>query len=240
MSTKHVAIYARVSSSGQNLEAQGPDLQAWADRHRGDCSIKWYEDTFTGATLARPGMERLEKNLGAGLIETVVVWRLDRLGRTALETLAFLDQLRARDVDFVSIRDGFDSESATGRLLRTILAAFAEYEREVMSERIRAGIAKAKANGKRWGGRKPGVRPTLTPETLHTIGVLLEADTARARIARQLGISRSTVYEAIRLIQNNASRDSAGGRGQAAGGEYNAVDQQQCLSGGKGRQRRGM
>ena len=89
----------------------------------------------------RPEMERLERDVRSGAVATIVVWRLDRLGRTALETLSFLEQLEATGVEFISIRDGFDASSPTGRLLRTILAAFAEYEREVMSERIRAGIA---------------------------------------------------------------------------------------------------
>jgi len=199
MSRKGIAIYARVSTTGQDLAAQEPDLRSWADEHGTGQDVVWYRDTFTGATLNRPAMAQLERDLRAGLVETIVVWRLDRLGRTALETLAFLEHLESVGVTFISLRDGFDASSPTGRLLRTILAAFAEYEREVLSERIRAGIAKAKAHGKRWGGRKPGARTALTPERLRAVRALVAAGTSRAGIARQLGISRSTVYEAIRI-----------------------------------------
>jgi putative DNA-invertase from lambdoid prophage Rac len=84
--------------------------------------------------------------------------------------------------------------------LRTILAGFAEYEREVISERIRAGIARARAAGKRWGGRKEGVRPKLTRQTLRSIATLLKSGTPKAEIARLLHLDRSTVYEAMRLV----------------------------------------
>ncbi len=200
MSTKHIAIYVRVSSSGQDVASQEPDLHAWECEHADGRQVLWYRDTFTGATFARPGIEALERDARAGLVDCIVVWRLDRLGRTAAQTLSFLSQLDELGVELISIRDGFDAGSATGRLLRTILAGFAEYEREVISERVRAGILAAKAQGKRWGGRKPGLRPTLTPARLQVIEALLDAGTAKTEIARQLGISRSTVYESIGII----------------------------------------
>lgn len=201
MSTRHIALYARVSSTGQDTASQGPDLDAWVEQHAGDREVVWYRDTFTGTTLARPGFEAMERNIRAGLVDRIVVWRLDRLGRTAVQTLSFLAQLEEAGVQLISIRDGFDARSATGRLLRTILAGFAEYEREVISERIRAGISAAKARGKRWGGRKPGLRPTLTPARIDVIETLVQAGTNKTLIARQLGISRSTVYEAIQLMR---------------------------------------
>lgn len=203
MGMKHIAIYARVSTSGQDLAAQEPDLRAWAEAHADGHEVVWYRDQTTGATFERPGIEALEGAVRSGLVETIVVWRLDRLGRTAAQTLAFLSILDELEVQLISIRDGFDARSATGRLLRTILAGFAEYEREVISERIRAGISAARAKGKRWGGRKPGVRPTLTPARLRAIDALVAAGTAKAEIARQLGISRSTVYEAVDLLRRD-------------------------------------
>ena len=99
-------------------------------------------------------------------------------------------------VRFVSVRDHVDAWTASGQLLRNILASFAEYEREVISERIRAGIARARSTGKHWGGRKVGVRPKLTRQTLRSIGTLLKSGTPKAQIARQLHIDRSTVYGA--------------------------------------------
>ena len=200
MRKRAIAVYTRVSSAGQNLQAQEPDLKAWVKLHRKGRPVTWYRDTFTGRTLNRPGLQKLGEDLRAGKTSTLVVWRLDRLGRTAREMLTFLDQLEGAGVEFVSIRDGVDARSATGRLMRTILAGFAEYEREVISERVRAGIAKARSQGKRWGGRKADQRPTLTPERLKDVRALLEAGTKKTEIARQLDIDRSTVYEALRVL----------------------------------------
>ena len=204
MRAKRVAIYARVSSSGQDLASQEPDLRCWIEAHAPGRETTWYTDTFTGSAWNRPGLERLERDLREGQIDTIVVWRLDRLGRTAAEMLTFLDQLDASGVKFISIRDGYDTGTPVGRLMRTILAGFAEYEREVLSERIRAGIAKARASGKRWGGRKPGVRPKLTKSRLRSIKTLIDAGTAKTEIARLLGLSRSTVYEAMRLLNDHS------------------------------------
>ena len=133
------------------------------------------------------------RSLSRTELDTLVVWRLDRLGRTALETLAFLDQLEAAGVRFVSLREGIDPSSPAGRLMRHIIAAFAEYEREVISERIRAGVRSAKAQGKRWGGKKKGQRWKLTPEKQRTIKTLLQAGEKKTTIARQLGLSPKTV-----------------------------------------------
>lgn len=218
MSRKHIAVYLRVSSTGQDLASQKPDLEKWVEQNANGRQVVWYEDTFTGATLNRPGLEQLNQQLRAGSVEAIVVWRLDRLGRTASEMLAFLEHLDVSGIEFVSICDRLDTSSATGRLLRTILAGFAEYEREVISERIRAGITKARASGKRWGGRRPGVRPTLTPARLQAIQALLAGNTTRTEIARQLGISRSTVYEAIRLLnQTNGLNGDTPHHGPDAG-----------------------
>jgi len=201
MKKKGIAVYVRVSSTGQDLRSQEPDLKSWVRTHGRGQDVSWYQETFTGKTLKRPLMQKLEGNIRTGKVGTLVVWRLDRLGRTAVETLRFLDDLEAAGVRFVSVRDGVDAGTASGRLLRTILAGFAEYEREVISERIRAGIIRARAEGKRWGGRKEGARPKLTRQTLRSIATLLKSGTAKAEIARQLHLHRSTVYDAMRLLR---------------------------------------
>ncbi len=149
----------------------------------------------------QPGIEKLEADVAAGRVGTVVVWRVDRLGRTAAGMLTFLEQLDAQGVKFVAVRDGFDSETPAGRLVRGVLAQVAAYEREVISERIRAGVAKAKAEGKRWGGRKPGQRTRLTDEKLSAMQALLGSGAKKAAIARQLGISERSVYRAIELFK---------------------------------------
>lgn len=204
MSRRHAAVYVRVSSTGQDLASQEPDLSAWIAQHVADDPVRWYRDVSSGANFERPAFDLLARAVAAGHVSRIVVWRLDRLGRTAAQTLAFLAQLDRLGVEFVSIKDGFDATSPTGRLLRTILAGFAEYEREVISQRIRAGIARARASGKRWGGRRPGLRPKLTPARVQMIQTLAASGTPKTEIARQLRLSRSSVYMAMTLEQGNA------------------------------------
>lgn len=199
MSKKTIAVYLRVSTTGQDLASQEPDLKAWLRAHQRRRRVSWYRDTFTGATMKRPGMQDLEADVHAGKIGTVVVWRLDRLGRTVLELLSWLQQLDVAGVEFVSVRDSVDTSTAAGRLFRTILAGFAEYERELIGERVRAGQARARAKGKRWGGRKPGTRPKLTPKVVRSVKALVKDGTPKAEVARQLGIDRKSVYAALEL-----------------------------------------
>ena len=194
---KAIAVYLRVSTTGQDVKSQEPDLRAWVRAHGRGATVRWFRDQFTGATLNRPEMRQLETDVRSGRVGTVVVWRLDRLGRTAGQTITFLDELNAAGVRFVSLRDGVDTSAASGRLLRTILAGFAEYAREVISDRIRAGIARAKAQGKKWGGRKKGDRYKLSAEKLDAMKELLAAGKKKAAIARQLGISRATIYRSL-------------------------------------------
>jgi DNA invertase Pin-like site-specific DNA recombinase len=200
MAKKAIGAYLRVSSVGQDVKSQEPDLRAWLKAHGRGRPARWYRDTFTGKTMRRPGMEKLEADVVAGRLDSVVVWRVDRLGRTAAGVLAFLEQLDVAGVKFVAVRDGFDSDTPAGRLVRGVLAQVAAYEREVISERIRAGVAKAKADGKRWGGRKKGQRTRLTDKRLDAVQALLAAGTKKAEIARQLGISERSVYRAIDLL----------------------------------------
>ena len=200
---KKIAVYIRVSTGGQDHASQEPDLKRWLEAYGADQPVKWYRETFTGKTMDRPVMRELEADIQAGEVSKLVVWRLDRLGRTALHTLRFLDNLNDRGVIFATVRDGIDTSTTSGRLMRTILAGFAEYEREVISERVRAGISRAKAEGKTWGGRKPGNRPRLTPVAVRAIQAMLEAKVSKVDIARELHIDRSTVYQAIKMISEN-------------------------------------
>ena len=128
----------------------------------------------------------------------MVVWWLDRLGRTAGETISLLDRLESLGVKFVSIKDNFDPSTITGRLMRNILASFSAYETEVRKERQYAGIAAAKAQGKKWGGRPKGIRITLTKEKEHLCQKMKAEGNKVAFIARSLGLSRKTVYVALK------------------------------------------
>jgi DNA invertase Pin-like site-specific DNA recombinase len=192
---KHTAIYVRVSTNGQDHASQLPDLKRWADAHDGP--VKWYKDKFTGKSMERPAMQKLILGLNAGKVERIVVWRLDRLGRTARGLCELFDQLQERKVDLVSLRDGFSLASPAGRLHARILASVAEYEVEVRAERIKAGQAVARAKGKVWGGSKKGRFWKVTPDQQKAIHDMVNNGETIAKVARITGLSRPTIYRVL-------------------------------------------
>jgi DNA invertase Pin-like site-specific DNA recombinase len=127
---KHIASYARVSGRSQDTQSQEPDLKRWAQGQGESVPVKWYRDKFTGTTMDRPGFNRLVADVAAGKIARVVVWRLDRLGRTAKGLTALFEDLLARGVDLVSLKDGLDLATPAGRLMANVLASVAAYEPE--------------------------------------------------------------------------------------------------------------
>ncbi|REK05516.1 MAG: recombinase family protein [Planctomycetota bacterium] len=192
---RHVAIYLRVSSTSQALRSQEPDLQRWADAQ--DQPVRWYRDKASGGSMARPGWDKLTTAMHANKLSAIVVWRVDRLGRTASGLTTLFDELQTRKVNLVSLKDGVDLSTAAGRMLANVLASVAQFEREVRSERQAAGIAAAKAAGKRWGGSKPGVRKKVTDTQIAAIKSLRESHTPIKQIAAAVGLSRPTVYSVL-------------------------------------------
>ena len=193
---KHIAIYVRVSSKQQDAASQLPDLQRWADAF-GDRPVKSYRDTFTGKTMDRPGWSKLQRAIDVGRVDRIVVWRLDRLGRTAKGLTALFDDLPRKGVGLVSLKDGLDLATPAGRLMANVLASVAQYETEVRAERVLAGQAKAKASGKTWGGSKAGRLLSVTREQVAAIVRLHDEGIAKAKIARATGVSRPTVYRVL-------------------------------------------
>jgi DNA invertase Pin-like site-specific DNA recombinase len=195
------AIYMRVSSKQQDVRSQEADLKAWAAREEANGEkVVWFKDKATGTNFDREGWKRLEAGLASGKFTRLAVWRLDRLGRTAGETIRLLDELEARGIGFFSLRDGFDPSTPSGRLQRNILASVAQFETEVRSERQMAGIVRVrKANGGKCpcGGRKKGTRITLTAEKEALARKLKREGQSVASIARNLGLARKTVYAAL-------------------------------------------
>lgn len=193
----HTAIYTRVSSRSQDTRSQRPDLERWAAAD--GTEVRWYTDTASGATMDRPGWQRLESDLRMRQVSRVVVWRLDRLGRTAAGLCALFAELEQLGVGLVSVRDGLDLATPAGRLMAHVLASVAQYEREVRSERQRAGIDAARAAGTWSPGRKQGDRWRVTDEMEREIRRMRQATppVAVAAIARLLDVSRNTVYSVL-------------------------------------------
>jgi DNA invertase Pin-like site-specific DNA recombinase len=191
------AYYMRVSSKTQDTKSQDADMKGHAER---ETSAVWYRDKFTGRVLARPGWDRLWADVCAGKVDRIVVWRLDRLGRSVSGLSRLFEELQQRKVGLVSLRDGLDLNTAAGRLMAHVLASVAAYELEVKTERQLAGIEAARAeNGGKcpWGGRKAGTRVKVTEEVERVIRDRSAAGDSIASIARVCGLSRVTVYAVL-------------------------------------------
>ena len=197
--SKATAIYVRVSHRDQSHASQLPDLERWTEAHDGN--VQWFKDTFTGKTMNRPGMDNLMEHLRAGKLERIVVWRLDRLGRTTRGLCQLFDELRERKVDLVSLKDGFSLDSPAGRLHARILASVAEYETELRAERVAAGQAVARRKGKKWGGSKKGWRWRVTDDQVTAIHDMRGRGKRITHISRVTGLSRPTIYRVLREVK---------------------------------------
>lgn len=173
--------YAMVSTFDQNLELQ---LEAL---NRLKCD-QIFEDKISGAKSKRPGLDKMMKKLRPG--DTVVVWKLDRLGRSLIHLVDLLRYFRENNIEFISVTEGIRISTSIGRFAYTMLSAAAEMERENIIERTRAGLAVARAKG-RIGGR----RPKLTPEQWAQAGRLLAAGETRQRVAIIYDVGISTLYK---------------------------------------------
>ena len=173
--------YVRVSTVTQTLDQQQAALDA-AD------VTKTFSDTMSGARDDRPGLAALMEYVRDG--DTVVVWKLDRLGRNTLHILETVKALTARGVTLISTTDGIDSSTAAGRMMIGVLGSLAEYERELVKERTALKRESSRANGTKFG------RPKKAADAEHiAIAKLMKSDghTAKA-IAKYLGVSRATLY----------------------------------------------
>jgi DNA invertase Pin-like site-specific DNA recombinase len=192
-----IAIYIRVSTKRQDHRSQLADLERWAAAYADGQEVRWYKDKATGKSMDRPGWAKLQADVQAGKIRKIIVWRIDRLGRTAKGLTALFQDLQERKVNLVSLKDSLDLNTPAGRLTANVLASVAQFETELRSERQRAGIAAARAAGKKWGGRKPGTRVKVTVEKERAIKAMYRAGESISAISRSVGISRQTIYKVL-------------------------------------------
>ena len=193
----HLIGYARVSTADQDLS-----LQLEALRHAG-CRDAWiFRDTASGARTARPGLEACIRALAPG--DTLVVWRLDRLGRSMAHLVTVIEELLGRQVGFRALCDGaIDTTTASGELVFHIFSALAQFERRLIQERTRAGLAAARARGKK-GGRKP--RCADEPRVRMAYTMYVDQRLTVADICQTIRISQATFYRYVTLGRRAAER----------------------------------
>lgn len=176
--------YARISTDDQTLDLQKDALK------RAKCR-EIYEEQASGKNTDRPQLEGCLKSLRDG--DTLVVWRLDRLGRNLADLVSLVANLEQRKINFESLTEKIETGSPSGRLVFHVFAALAEFERNLIRERTVAGLKSARARG-----RKGGRPSKLSLKEIRTIrGLLKTADMPVAEIAARFGVARSTLYRAV-------------------------------------------
>ena len=200
---KFTAIYIRVSSTSQNTRSQRLDLQRWIESQPDNIGpVVWYEDKFSGKTMDRPAWNRLQADINSNKVCRLVVWRLDRLGRTASGLTTLFELLQERQIRFESVKDKIDLNTVAGRLIANVLASVASYETEVRAERVKAGQQAARASGKTWGGSRKGRLLKLKAEQVRAI-VRMKASGERASvIARSVNVDPTTVYRVLKRVED--------------------------------------
>ncbi|MGK7345044.1 MAG: recombinase family protein [Candidatus Nitrospinota bacterium M3_3B_026] len=188
------ALYARVSTAGkgQDADLQLRDLREYAAARGWEVFREYVDVGQSGAKDRRPELDAMLADARKRKVDLILVWRLDRLGRSLRHLVMTLDELRALGVGFVSYHENLDLTSPTGRLMFHLLGAFAQFERELIRERVRAGIANARAKGKRHG--RPGV---LSPERAAEIRMMRSRGASVRRIADTFGVSKSLVHRTL-------------------------------------------
>lgn len=181
---QRVVGYARVSKTDQTVALQQDALKAAGCRKIfSDCGV-------SGAAANRPGLDAVLRYLKEG--DTLVVWKLDRLGRSLFHLVQIISTLGERGIDFRSLSDPIDTTSPSGRLVLHMMAALAEFERSLIRERTIAGLEAAKRRG-----RKLGRRRSLTAKHLELARQLIQGGKSRSDVAQQLNVARSTLYLAL-------------------------------------------
>lgn len=182
------AIYARVSTFDQEPENQLQELRRYVQA-RGWTPTEFVDTGVSGAKERRPALDQLVKDAKRRRFDVLVCWRLDRLGRNLKHLITLLDELQAMGIAFVSLAEGIDATTPAGKLQLHILGAIAEFERARIAERVRAGLARAKAQGRRLG-RPRRVVPAEMLEPVRGMSV--------RQAAGKLGVSPATAHRWLR------------------------------------------
>ena len=202
---RRVARYIRVSTTDQNPQLQA-DETAHMTAGRGWELVDSYVDHgISGSNDQRPELKRLLADARKGKLDTVLVWRSDRLFRSLKHMVVTIDALAALGVDFVSVSEPFDTTTPQGRLLLHLVAAMGEFERELIRERTRAGLAAARRRGARVG------RPPVHIDLVKARSLRAEGKSLR-EVAKRLGVGATTLR---RALASGAPKPSSNGAGQA-------------------------
>jgi DNA invertase Pin-like site-specific DNA recombinase len=192
------ALYLRVSTLDQTTENQERELRAAAER-LGHEIVEVYADNGISGSKGRdrrPEFDRLHKDATRRKFDTIMAWSIDRLGRSLQDLVAFLNEIHASRVELYLHQQGLDTSTPAGRAMFQMMGVFAEFERNVIRERVLSGMARAKANGTKSG--KPIGRPRIDPRTRAAIrSAYMAGGVGIRKVAKQFGVGPETVRRAL-------------------------------------------
>lgn len=199
--TKRVALYLRVSTDDQSLENQRVELHAVARRNGWEVVASYEDNGVSGSTGRdkRPGYDALCRAVTRREIDLVAAWSVCRIGRSLTHLVSFLEELQAKGVDLYLHVQGLDTSTPAGRAMFGMLSVFGEFEKSMISERTKAGMARARRAGKRIG--RP---PKVSPAKATLIVADRRAGESYRRIAKRYGVTDTTVIRVIRKAQGEA------------------------------------
>jgi DNA invertase Pin-like site-specific DNA recombinase len=186
-----IGIYARVSTKDQSCELQVRDLRAYCTARGFDLVGEYVDVGQSGAKDSRPELNKLMDDARKRQFDAIVVWRFDRFARSTKHLLSALEEFRSLGIQFISYQENIDTSSALGQALFTIVSAVAQLERDLIRERVSAGIRNARANGKRLG------RPRVKANLEEILQLRAEGHSLR-KIAAKLGIGDGTVRDRLK------------------------------------------
>ena len=187
MTEKSVAIYARVSTDRQSTESQLNTLREYISKRSWAIFKEYIDAGFTGSDTKRPAFKEMMADARKRSFDILLVYKLDRLSRSLKDLITTLDDLQFLGIDFISYDNGLDTTTPTGRLMFNVVGAVAEFEREIIKERVRAGLENAKRKGKRLG------RPPASSALVKEAKRLRSQGMSYRKIGLQLGMPESTV-----------------------------------------------
>jgi DNA invertase Pin-like site-specific DNA recombinase len=195
---KRVAIYARVSTDGQTTDNQLRELIAAAERHGWDVTVQYLDKGISGAKgrEARPAFNAMCQALGRREFDLIAAWSVDRLGRSLQDLVTFLGELHGKHVDLYLHQQGLDTTTPAGKALFQMMGVFAEFERSMIVERVKAGLSRARSQGKQLG------RPRLNAITEDRVNTLRAEGKGIIKIAKELGIGVGTVKRIVDAVIN--------------------------------------
>jgi DNA invertase Pin-like site-specific DNA recombinase len=199
-----VALYLRVSTTDQDPETQGREVRAFVTARGWEVAETYQDVGVSGARARRPALDRLLQDAWRGRFQGIVVWDLSRMARSTLNALQLLQEFEQMKVRLIAVKQTFDTDTPLGRAFFTLAAMFAELERSILIERVRAGMARARAEGKRIG------RPPRPVDLTRLERLRAEGRSVR-QIARDLAVPSSTVAKRLKLLASNAGAGAGDG-----------------------------